>query len=219
MITEKQLSFPSIYKKPIQIFSHMLYMLGNGVEFVDGNPVVNISYDRHIPYEQYYGIYKPFEECLEHYYRYYKDQDVEKYYDLIKGFNFSDKSEEELWKKAEKETSKDIESIQRLDISKVDDVSYWLSQIEDNVYLPLLHSSDKYSDITLLNENTEKSFLKYAIIITKSYIQFYESLDDKSILKYKNPVKPREDINNKPIKMFNEDLVFLKKELIRLENI
>ena len=57
---ESCLRYPSINQNPINHFTHLFFTNGNGVEFEDGNPVTLVSFDRTIPWTEYYKEEKSF---------------------------------------------------------------------------------------------------------------------------------------------------------------
>lgn len=64
-IHESQIQYASTFPHPINVLTHLLFVNGNGVDFINGNPVEIFPFNKSVPCKEYYKDAKPFEENLE----------------------------------------------------------------------------------------------------------------------------------------------------------
>jgi hypothetical protein len=86
-IKQTQADFPLDSTSPVDVLTHLLYTNGNGVEFVDGNPVVVHDEGlRHTSFKDWYSHVVPFQDIKD---RLNQDWNVNKqvkdYYNSITG--------------------------------------------------------------------------------------------------------------------------------------
>lgn len=54
-ITEIQIKYTTAFSNPINVLTHLLFTTGNGIDFLNGNPVVVLEFNKTIiPFTEYY---------------------------------------------------------------------------------------------------------------------------------------------------------------------
>ena len=235
-INESQIQYASIFPYPINVLKHLLFTNGNGVDFVDGNPVEYLPFQKLIPFKDYYKDTKSFEENLEYFKEYHSEAQINENYNRKKSFNDRFESlgknnekiksmvkiEDELWKESVKEFHDDLRNIKPLELTKINDLDYWVNQLLDSKYLPLCYISDGYYDLRYFNENTDKILIEYSLMVIKSYLTVYEMFNDDMFVKYEYPMGNAFDTSclnykNEINIIVGNDIKILEKELIRFE--
>lgn len=231
-IRESQINYPSIFPKPINVLKHLFFTNGNGYEIVNGNPVEYVDFGRYVKLEDYYSSYKSYEDCLEYYKEYKLDANVNESFRSRKGWNDKlkesssealrnmYKDDDELYKAIYQDAINDLNNIEVLDDSRINDVEYWIDQIKDCKYFPLLRLYEGFYDLGKFNIRTESSLLKLSKIIVNAYIKFYDNINDEDLEKYlwdsgprlSNALDHKEELD----KILENDLSILRKEYSRL---
>lgn len=200
-ITDSQVKYPSIFSQPVDVVKHLLYVNGNGCEFLNGNPCVLDETNTKVLYEQYYARPVIFETALVD--RINSD-DFNKHVSYLTSIcvtrnNFFKRmaetkpeyvsrilTEEQLAEEAKTSALRDLANIESIRYEDVTDMNYWLRQICKSEYFPTLHLSEKYIPLVHLNANTERSLLDLAILVTQAYITFYDTMSDDILPLYKH---------------------------------
>jgi hypothetical protein len=218
-VTETQIKYTAGFSKPIDVLSHFLFTIGNGVDFVEGNPVESVQFYRHIPFTEYYKDVQTPERCLQYYENVYIENRLEENYKSRKRINnFLKLTEEEQWEKALKETDEKINSIVFLTPENIFNYDFWYENlVTDLKYFPTMCISENYSRVFKINDNTEKNLLKLSKLITQVYIDFYSRcLSDSeyfnNILECISP-RLRHEAQLKDIEKSLQDLYFVKSTL------
>lgn len=213
-ITEIQIKYTTAFSNPINVLTHLLFTTGNGIDFLNGNPVVVLEFNKTII---------PFTE-------YYKDKRVSDRYDTTKSMsNFFKSTEAEQWeeakqwKKASEEVQEEINSIVFLTKENFFNYDFWYETLTNNLkYFPILYISKNYARVFQINANTEKNLLKISKLITQVYIDFYTKyLNDN--LYFDNILQNissglAKDVDLQHIKKILDDLYFVKQTLDLIPN-
>lgn len=134
------------------------------------------------------------------------------------------KSDDELWKSAVEEFYNDLDSIRSLEFDKINDLDYWVEQLLDSKYLPLLCISDGHYALRYFNEKTDVFLIKCSLMVIKAYIEVYGMFGDGMFERYeysmgsaldKNCFNYAQDI----YRIVKDDIKILQKELTRLEKL
>ena len=66
-IRESQIKYTIVHQDILSFFRHIFFTNGNGIQFIDGNPVMEVEFYRTIPYTEYYKDQLDFELMKERY--------------------------------------------------------------------------------------------------------------------------------------------------------
>lgn len=206
---ESCLMYRNINTNPRYFFNHLFFTNGNGIDFENGNPVAFVSFNRSVPWTEYYKQTIDFEILKEHYIERYLEHDIKN------SLGVSDKT----WTEAVNE----IDTFATLTVNQIVDPDFWLSTFNKKSFFPYLHLSHNYFKLQKLNTNSDKTLIKVAIALIQAYIKFYTYIrDHKQIIpEYKPIISFRwsdEDVNQ-VYKILKSDLKMLKLELTKLLNI
>ena len=230
-ITEIQIKYTTAFSKPTNVLTHLLFTTGNGIDFLNGNPVVVLEFNKTIiPFTEYYKDRQTPTQCLEYYNKYYKEKRVSDRYNTIKSMSNFFKSTEteqlgetEQWEKASEEVQEEINSIVFLTKENFFNYDFWYETLTNNLkYFPILYISKNYARVFQINANTEKNLLKISKLITQVYIDFYtrclnDSLYFDNILQnISNALAENVDLQH--IKKILDDLYFVKQTLDLIPN-
>ena len=194
-VRESQLKFPSITKRPKDYFIHLFFTNGNGKEFLDGNPVIEVEFERSISYIEYYKEQKSFEELKEFYFDRLAENEIYDRFNYIKKAYIRDKSlsnkeqESLFWEEAVTEINSrfdDLVTIDSVSDNELFNINYWEKEINNSDYIPYLQISPTFYQLDCINENTEINLFKIAYALTVAYKNILEKyIKDPSLLNNK----------------------------------
>ena len=222
-VRESQLEYPSINKDPLQYFNHLFFTNGNGIEFVDGNPVVWVRFNRTVPYTEYYKDQVSFDDLMEYYNERMKECDIEKEFDFLRELydDMDVLDNDNYWEEAVKNVNEKFN-----DLILIDDVSdedlfssaYFRKLILDKEYIPFLSISPSFYKLDEFNENTETNLLKIGLAISEAYLSVFEEfIADKSLYAdLENPICNDFDFEKafiSDVKLLKRNIEFMKKVL------
>ena len=211
---ESCVKYRNINENPIQHYQHLFFTNGNGVDFINGNPVQLVEFWRVIPWADYYKNTTTFEYIKEYFIEYTLPNQIEEQVAQFQT-SYSELYDDEV---------KKLNELQEITTHQMTDYVFWLNCLMDtDSYFPYLSLSDGYFKLQKINENTEKTLVKVAIAVTKAYVIFYQDIVDskykiksyKSILSYKWDDNSINQCYNTSI----DSLAKLKIELIKLEKL
>ena len=225
---ENCVNYRNINKNPRYHYSHLFFRNGNGVEFIDGNPVVEVAFNRTIPWSEYYKDTISLDELKERYSEYHLENDIEETFNRSKEFNELMKdfrepaTESALWVAARKKEEKALVDIEEVTIEQITSIDYWVGTFTEDSYFPHLSLSKNFYKLEKVNENTEKNLLSVAIALVTAYVTFFEKIkSNKDLIRTYKPIlgidwteKDVEDC----YKTAMRDMKRLTKELGRISN-
>lgn len=179
-ILESQVNYPQLFKHPINVLNHILYTNGNGVEFVNGNPVQIVHFYREIPFKDYYQQELSRDQMI-HYFEKYTDNSLEIEYDKRVLFAVDELEKQEIWHDLVQEFRNKyndiiwVDTIEFTDFYNEDKILEMLNSTDDKYY-HYLYLSEGYYDQCKLNENTDKMLLKIALTMSKAYIMYLSNI-------------------------------------------
>lgn len=212
---ESCITYSLINQNPIDHYKHLFFTNGNGVDFVDGNPVVFVKYGRYIPWSEYYKHTTTFEYIKDYYIDYELSTEVAR----------QEKNEPHYgdWDTIWTREIENLDAIEELTLEQLQDPEFWLECVKDTSnFFPYMGLSNGYFKLQEIDKNTDPDLIKIAIAVTFAYISFYMSItDNKEIIPtYKGIIGRWNDENiNRCYDTAMSDLTMLTKEFIRLENI
>lgn len=209
-IKESQVTYPEIFKTPLNVLSHLLFVNGNGYSIINGNPIVEDYYNKKIPFVDYYSDEKFLVEILEKHELLFADDEIEENFERIKRMN-PKLSKIELWQRAEDDYQIPREQLFNLDKHPIElNNEYWIAQMLDSPYFITLNLAPGYFLAEELNEKTEPNFMKVTKSLIEAYIHYFENFSRYSKGK-KNPFDPRGNAITQKNSSVKEDLKILKQ--------
>jgi len=184
---ESCINYPNINQNPRNHFSHLFFTNGNGIDWVDGNPVVWVKFNRDIPWKEYYRDTKPLSNMMEFFRDYMLEVEIEETFQRRKEFweTLPDYDEDKLWDKVRDDEVSIRENLYDLSLEEAQSKDFWVNTFQNIEHWPYLQLSNGYFDLQLLNKNTDPDLVKVAVAVSESYIEFYKN--HKDIHKYEPP--------------------------------
>ena len=177
-LKESQLNYTSIYPTVTDVLIHLLFVNGNGYDFIDGNPHCDLSYNRTIPFTEFYKDQKSFESCKEYYYKYCLDRKVAENVKQVKSYNLQNLTDDELYEKEYKTCTSRLDNLQDIDILTDDDlldINFHYDNMKSKYSYPY-RLSENYYKVWSMNKNTEQNLLKLTIVLCKASIQYFTDI-------------------------------------------
>ena len=215
-LKETQLNYSLIYPTITDVLIHLLFVNGNGYNFIDGNPYCDLSYNRAVSFTEYYKEQKSFESCREYYYDYYLDRKVAENVQRSKAYNFENLSDDELYEKEYQSAWELIDKLPDIDIltdNTLLDIDFHYNNMKTKYVYRL---SKDYYKICKMSENTEQNLLKLTIVILGASIKYFSDICDNTIKIIPDEFDIPLDKNKEDIIRLN-DIVLMKADIIRLE--
>ena len=201
-IQEIQVKYPNIALSPVDVLNHMLYCNGNGVEFLDGNPVMVFMFTRTVPFKFYYRENIPLKQMIEGYDDRNSESEIESKYKTIKrradifkqswlkkhtGSGAAKEFEEKhntdttaMWNKAVKKYTERYDKVDHVHTYTTEDfhnVSKMIIMLEDSVerngYKHSLSLSKGYYKQDLFTEKTDPYLLRVGLTLSTAYVEHY----------------------------------------------
>lgn len=202
-IKDQQARYPAIYPTPLSVMDHLLFCIGNGVEFLEevGNFCVQFedsNRGRWISFDNFYSSIISLE--------YLKETHTKDLYRKLENRGWSeddisirllalrnpDMSQDGIFDMAYEQEEERINtrynSVQFIKCSDYSTPEYWYKQILGE-YVPHIEVS-RYSKIHQFNEKTPQGLVQVSLDIVDAYIQFCEQCKDPNFLLSK-PLKSR----------------------------
>lgn len=210
------LNYPAINQNPIDFFSHLFFTNGNGIEFVNSNPVEYLSFGRYVPWMDYYKTEKSLDSMRE----YIEDYILPNQVELDLESESYGRSYQDIW---DNEITY-LNNICELTIEQMTDSEFWYNCLSTKYkYFPYLSLSNGFFKLQEINETSETMLRDIAISVIMAYIRFFNNIkDNKDQVKTYKPILSIE-WNDENIEtcydMVMKDLEMLKIEYIRLVNL
>lgn len=227
-IRESQAKYPNISSSPVIVLEHLLYTNGNGVNFEHGNPVVQVSFKRTIPFIEYYRDEKSFSELVKHLNE-NREQEIEETYNRLQninkifiscGKNDKGKTDNELWQEACHQFNTrydDVDSIDNYTLDDLKNVSVLEEMIKSMEYPLHLGLSDGYYKMFYIDSNTDKDLLEVSIAFSKACLNILKSyIADPSIIETKKDLFIG-DGHSEVLKAAKLDIVTLERDIKRMD--
>lgn len=227
-IRETQIKYTISNEHPLSYFRHLFFTNGNGIVFLDGNPVIGVEFYRTIPYTEYYKDQRSFDDLKEEYFEYHANNDVQHEYKIISRVmkfkqdkKLTSDEEDKAWELAVEKNDRKFDGIELIDNvsdEQLFDSEYWYKAIDNLSYLPYLGLSKGFYKLEELNKNTEISLLKIGLALSKGYLKILEEYigHEEKYTEKENPFG-NNDIDFE--KTYLEDIKVLKREKDRLMSI
>lgn len=176
-------NYPILNDSPHKFFNHFFLSDGDGIEFVDGNPVVEFQYGGRVWWTDFYKHSKSFGDIKEEYMDRYFEGDVEEAYRLrlefktkISDGELSNETENQVWKEVAVEQESRINRFEELSVENLTDDEFWFQHLETCDYLPYLCLSEKYFKAYYFNDNSENLMVDCAKSLARANIQLMENI-------------------------------------------
>ena len=216
-LKESQLDYSLIYPTITDVLIHLLFVNGNGVTFINGNPQCDLSYNRTVPFTEYYKDQKTFETCKEYYYNYYLERKVSENVKRGKEYNFQNLTDDELYENEYKKICDRLDDLLNIDLitdTNIMKISFHYNNMYSDVkYRYLYRLSKDYYKICKMYENTEQNLLKLTIIMCKASIQYFTDICSGKIKLKENRFTNK--LEDDLIRL--NDIELMKNDILRLE--
>jgi hypothetical protein len=233
-IKQTQADFPGVSASPIDVLTHLLYVNGNGIGIVDGNPVVvHDNGLRYTTFKNWYSQVVPFQDMKDELDKDWNaNEQIKDYYNSITGMRqrIADAKGEEYdseatWKIASdrfRDRYTDVDSVENYTLDDLKSVDVLQSMIEAKKYSPYLNLSPSFYKQDLFTDGTDNNLLEVAIALSQAYINVLQKHIDGE-LEYKSQFlvnltgKFGEDIDVNTLKSYKSDIITLTFDINKMK--